>query len=95
LLTPSFAEGFGIPVIEALQSGTPVIASNLDVFREFAGDIPLYLRPDDAEAWMDAILSYSEGSEDRQRQVELIPNYAAPNWEDHFRHVDSWLESVS
>jgi glycosyltransferase involved in cell wall biosynthesis len=95
LLMPSFAEGFGIPVIEALQSGTPVIASNLDVFREFAGDIPLYLRPDDAEAWMDAILSYSEGSEDRQRQVELIPNYAAPNWEDHFRHVDSWLESVS
>jgi len=95
LLMPSFAEGFGIPVIEALQSGTPVIASNLDVFREFAGDIPMYLRPDDAEAWMDAILSYSEGSEDRQRQVELIPNYAAPNWEDHFRHVDSWLESVS
>ncbi|MEY3635163.1 MAG: hypothetical protein RLZZ61_1573 [Pseudomonadota bacterium] len=95
LLMPSFAEGFGIPVIEALQSGTPVIASNLGVFREVAGDIPLYLRPDDAAGWIDAILSYSAGSEDWKRQVSLIANYAAPNWKDHFRRVDSWLEGVS
>jgi glycosyltransferase involved in cell wall biosynthesis len=95
LLMPSFAEGFGIPVIEALQSGTPVIASDLGVFREVAGDIPLYLRPDDAASWMDAILNYSAKSEDRQRQVSLIANYAAPNWEDHFQRVDSWLEGIS
>jgi glycosyltransferase involved in cell wall biosynthesis len=95
LLMPSFAEGFGIPVIEALQAGTPVIASDLGVFREVAGDIPLYLQPDDPAAWMDAILSYSAGSEDRQRQVSLIANYTAPNWEDHFRRVDSWLEGIS
>ena len=95
LLMPSFAEGFGIPVIEALQAGAPVIASDLGVFREVAGDIPLYLRPDDAASWMDAILNYSAKSEDRQRQVSLIADYAAPNWEDHFRRVDSWLEGVS
>ena len=92
---PSFAEGFGIPVIEALQCGTPVIASDLGVFREVAGDIPLYLRPDDAASWMDATLNYSAKSEDRQRQVSLIANYAAPNWKDHFRRVDSWLEGIS
>jgi glycosyltransferase involved in cell wall biosynthesis len=94
LLMPSFAEGFGIPVIEALQSGTPVIASDLGVFREVAGDIPLYLRPDDAAAWMDAILNYSAKSEDRQRQVSLIGNYTAPSWADHFRRVDSWLKGI-
>jgi glycosyltransferase involved in cell wall biosynthesis len=95
LLMPSFAEGFGIPVIEALQSGTPVLASDLGVFREVAGDIPLYLRPDDATGWMDAILSYSAGSEDRQRQLSLIANYVAPTWGDHFRKVESWIEGIA
>ena len=65
------------------------------MFREVAGDIPLYLSPDDPAAWTQAILSYSAGSEDRRRQVSLIANYAAPNWEDHFRRVDSWLEGIS
>ena len=95
LLMPSFAEGFGIPVIEALQSGTPVIASDLCVFREAAGDIPLYLQPDNPTAWMDAILSYSAGSEDRRRQVSLIAHYTPPSWEDHFRRVDNWLGVIA
>lgn len=95
LLIPSFAEGFGIPVIEALQCGAPVIASDLGVFREVAGEIPLYLRPDDLTAWKEAILSYSAGSEDRQRQLSLIANYVAPTWGDHFRKVESWIEGIA
>jgi len=43
LLMPSFAEGFGLPVAEALAAKVPVIASNLEVFQEFGGDAPCIL----------------------------------------------------
>ncbi|HEU0203317.1 MAG TPA: glycosyltransferase family 1 protein, partial [Burkholderiaceae bacterium] len=45
LLFPSFVEGYGLPLLEALQAGTPVIASDLPVFREIAGRIPEYVDP--------------------------------------------------
>lgn len=57
LLFPSFAEGFGLPIMEALPLGTPVIASDLPVFREIAGDAPLYLSPLDGAGWRQSILS--------------------------------------
>jgi len=40
LLFPSFVEGYGLPLVEALSMGTPVLASDLPVFRELAQDIP-------------------------------------------------------
>lgn len=58
VLFPSFAEGFGMPVLEALQLGARVIAADLPVLREFAGDAPLYLQPLDGSGWRKAIESY-------------------------------------
>jgi glycosyltransferase involved in cell wall biosynthesis len=47
LVTASFEEGFGIPVIEALAMGTPVACSDIPVFREVAGDGAVYFDPRD------------------------------------------------
>lgn len=60
LLFPSFAEGFGLPVAEALAAGTPVIAADLPVLREVAGEAPLYLSTLDGSGWLDAIHAYTE-----------------------------------
>lgn len=95
LLMPSFAEGFGLPVAEALELGTPVIASDLPVFREFAGDIPTYLDPMDGVAWEQAIQAFSRNCGDRQRQLRAACGYRAPNWRSHFMQVDKWIETLS
>lgn len=95
LLMPSFAEGFGLPVAEALQLGTPVIASNLSVFREFAAEIPTYIDPLDGVGWARAITEFTGGSPDRDRQLEAMRGYRAPDWHNHFKIVEDWLVSIS
>lgn len=50
LIFPSLWEGFGLPVLEAMACGTPVIASNLASIPEVTGDAALLVEPTDAEA---------------------------------------------
>jgi glycosyltransferase involved in cell wall biosynthesis len=92
LLFPSLVEGYGLPLVEALRSGTPVIASDLPVFREIAGDVPDYLDALDGPAWERSIVSYAaEESVARAGQLERLAQYDPPTWSDHFETVGSWL----
>jgi glycosyltransferase involved in cell wall biosynthesis len=94
VLMPSHVEGFGLPVAEALQHGTPVIASNLDVFREIAGNIPLYVEPDDRAGWIAAVESYMTDCPDRLEQLERARQFRPPGWDAHFTAVESLLASL-
>ena len=55
VLLPSEAEGFGLPLIEALACGAPVAASDLPVFREVAGDAASYFPVGDVPAWAEGV----------------------------------------
>ncbi len=50
LIFPSFAEGFGLPLLEAMAGETPALASNIPVFREVANDAALFFDPHDPES---------------------------------------------
>jgi glycosyltransferase involved in cell wall biosynthesis len=52
---PSLYEGFGLPVVEAMACGTPVLVSDVSSLPEAAGDTGFRLPPDDSPAWTDAL----------------------------------------
>jgi glycosyltransferase involved in cell wall biosynthesis len=95
LLFPSLVEGYGLPLIEALQLRTPVIASDLPVFREIGQGTPDFLDPLNQSAWEDMILSYADDkSEHRSAQLSRLASFRAPTWADHFAKIDSWLSEL-
>ena len=51
VVCPSHYEGFGLPLVEAMSAATPLVCSDIPVFREVAADAALFVPPDDATAW--------------------------------------------
>jgi glycosyltransferase involved in cell wall biosynthesis len=94
LLAPSLAEGFGLPVVEALGLGVPVIASDIPAFREVGAGIPTFLDPAAPAAWLDHICAFAANGPERQRQIAALGSYRAPEWCDHFALVEDWLASL-
>ena len=56
-LLPSEREGFGLPLVESLASGTPLVASDIQVLREIGGDAVVYCPPGRVTHWRDAVLA--------------------------------------
>jgi len=56
LIFPSLYEGFGLPVLEAMASGTPVLLTRASAMPEVAGDAGNYIEPDNADGLRDALI---------------------------------------
>ena len=91
LLMPSLAEGYGMPVAEALALGTPVIASDIAPHVEIARDHASFCPPNDAAAWHAEIerLAFDEVAHEaaRTRAASYTPLPAAL----YFQRIESFL----
>lgn len=81
---PSFFEGFGIPIIEALASGTPVVTSRGGCFPEAGGPESLYIEPNSSEELANAIERVLRDESLRSRMVKEGYTYAQNFTEERF-----------
>ena len=75
-------EGFGLPLAEALAAGTPVVASDIPVFREVGGEAAHFCRLDRVGDWTDAVFAAAGATSDADRQRRRA-QVAAFSW-DHY-----------
>ena len=88
LVYPSLDEGFGLPSLEAMDAGVPVVTTTAGALPEIVGDAALLAAPDDAEALASAILSGMDDAE-RQRLID-----AGTERVERFRWPDRIAEFV-
>ena len=72
---PSVYEGFGIPIIEAISCGLPVVACSGSCLEEAGGPDSLYVQPGDVEAMADAVRQTLVGAEGRELRIENSKKY--------------------
>lgn len=95
LLFPSFYEGFGLPALEAMAHGCPVVASNIPALREVCGDAALYCNPNDSRGIAEKIRLVAR---DRQVRERLRRNGLIRakkfSWEESVRQTFAVLSGV-
>ena len=96
LLFPTFVEGYGIPLAEALTMGLPAICADIPSLRELGAGVPDFVDPLDGPGWREAILDHAApDSPRRAAQLARMPSWHPPSWEEHFADVERVLTGLA
>jgi glycosyltransferase involved in cell wall biosynthesis len=93
VLMPSFAEGYGLPVHEALAAGAPVIASDIPVFREIDAAGLTLLSPLDGEAWLETVHQVAQSGR-RSDDCSASRVRGTAGWSDYFGRLDAFVAAL-
>ena len=92
LIAPSWVEGFGLPVAEALALGVPVLASDIAAHREVGGAFADYIGPVDGRGWTQALDDYAAPDSERRRsRLTALKSYRPTTWPDHMARVEALM----
>ena len=80
--------------LEALALGTPVVASDIPVFREVAQGRATFLSPIDGLAWMKEILRLAEDDDYHAQRRAEARRFVAPTWGAYFDRISDFLASL-
>lgn len=95
ILVPSFAEGYGLPLVEALSLNVPVVASDIPVFREVGRNCAIYRHPLDGVGWRDAIVALADRQSPLSRSARAqAEQFRAPSWATYFENVEGFIRSL-
>ena len=94
LLMPSFDEGYGLPLVEALSIGTPVVASDIPVFREVTQGRATFLSPLNGKAWGEAIRRLANDEAYAEANRAEAAKFEPPAWSCYFVALEEFLASL-
>jgi glycosyltransferase involved in cell wall biosynthesis len=87
LVSLSRAEGYGLPLVEAMSLGTPVIASNIPIFREVGRDAATYVDPGSPSAFASAVRSLSDPAHWERQSRRSVARAAQFSWDESARQL--------
>jgi glycosyltransferase involved in cell wall biosynthesis len=95
LLMPSFAEGYGLPLVEALSLGTPVVASDIPVFHEVTQETASFCDSIDGLGWSRWISALSDLQTPEARAArKAVKTFRTPSNKRYFSAVEDFLGSL-
>jgi glycosyltransferase involved in cell wall biosynthesis len=95
LAMPSGYEGFGLPCLEAMAAGTPVVAARAGALPETCGDAALLVEPGDAPSFADALVAAACDEQDRARLIKAGRRRAAEfSWTRTAQLTDALIGEV-
>ncbi|MEJ1114818.1 glycosyltransferase family 1 protein [Paenarthrobacter sp. CCNWLY172] len=94
LVSLSRAEGYGLPLVEAMALGTPVIASDIPIFREVGGDAVSYVDPGSPTEFAGAVAALGDDALWQQRSRQSVKRASEFTWDESARQLLAAAEEV-